>query len=103
MKQKPKGKWLQFSIFMLFYAIFALALASVGLKILWDYCDNYERSLPSHKMNEYIASLDETKIKRIAVDFVATLDHNIQSEEDSYSEIIKCFFLHSNNFFSRKL
>lgn len=92
MRQRKKGKWLQFSIFMVFYAIFALILASVGLKILWDYCDNYERSLPSHKMDEYIASLTETKIKRIAVDFVATLDHNVQSEEDSYSEIVKCFF-----------
>ena len=92
MRQKSKGKWLHFSIFMVFYAIFVLVLASVGLKLLWDYCDNYEKSLPSHKMDEYIASLTETKIKKIAIDFVATLDHNIQSEEDSYSEIVKCFY-----------
>jgi len=91
MKQKQKRKWLHFSIFMVLYAIFALLLASVGLKFLWDFCDNYEKSLPTHKMNEYIASLNETKVKRIAVDFVATLDHNIQSEDDSYAEIAKCF------------
>ena len=92
MKKRQKGTWLRFSIFMVFYAIIVLVLASIGLKLLWDYCDNYERSLPTHKMDEYIASLNETKIKKIAIDFVATLDHNIQSEEDSYSEIVKCFY-----------
>ena len=92
MRQRSKGKWLRFSLFMVFYAILVLALASVGLKLLWDFCDNYEKSLPTHKMEEYIASLNETKIKKIAIDFVATLDHNIQSEEDSYSEIVKCFY-----------
>ncbi|MBQ6397690.1 MAG: hypothetical protein IJI06_06025 [Oscillospiraceae bacterium] len=92
MRQKTRGNWIRFSLFMVFYAIIVLVVASIGLKLLWDFCENYEESLPTHKMDDYIASLSETKIKKIAFDFVATLDHNIQSEEDSYSEIVKCFY-----------
>lgn len=90
-KQTKKGSWLRFSLFMVIYAIFVLAAASIGLKILWDFCENYEQSLPSRKMNEYVASLNEKRVRKLSVDFVASLDRNIQSEEDSYAEIWKCF------------
>ena len=90
MKRK-KGNWLHFLLFMVLYALFVLAAASAGLKLLWDFCDNYEKSLPSRKMNEYVASLNEKRVKKLSVDFVATLDRNVQSEEDAYAEIWKCF------------
>ena len=91
MKRKNKGNWLCFSLFMTLYAIFILAAASVGLKLLWDFCENYEQSLPSRKMNEYVSSLTEKRVKKLSVDFVATLDHNIQSDEEAYAEIWRCF------------
>lgn len=91
MNGKKKGNWLRFTLFMVLYALFSLVVASVALKLLWDFCDNYERSLPSRRMNEYVASLTEKRVKKLSVDFVATLDRNIQSEDEAYSEIWKCF------------
>lgn len=88
---KKKKSWIHFSLFMTLYAIFVLIAASVGLKLLWDFCKNYELSLPSRKMNEYVASLTEKRVKKLSVDFIATLDHNIQSEEEAYAEIWRCF------------
>lgn len=76
---------------MLLYAIVILSGASFALKYLWDFCDNYERALPDRKMNEYITSLNETHVRRLAGDFVRSLDHGIQSEEDAYAVILKCF------------
>ena len=81
-----KGSRIRFSLFM-----FLLSAASVALYFLWNFCDNYEQSLPSRRMNEYIASLTEKRVKRLSVDFVSTLDRNVQSEADSYAEIWKAF------------
>ncbi len=90
MKRK-KSKWLRFVLGMVIYALVVLLIACVGLKFLWDFADEYERSLPMHKINEYVASLNEAKVKKISIDFVSTLDKNIQSEEEAYAEIWKCF------------
>ena len=47
MNSKRNGKWIRFIIGMIIYAIIVLLLASVGLKLLWDYADHYEKSLPA--------------------------------------------------------
>ena len=91
MNEKKKSKWLGFFLGMVIYALVALVVASVGLKMLWDYADEYERTLPSHKIAAYVSTLDETHVKKIALDFVSTLDRNIQSEKDSFAEIWRCF------------
>lgn len=91
MKSRKNGKWLRFIIGMIIYAIVVLLLASVGLKLLWDFADNYEKSLPAYKVAEYIAGLNENKVKKLSIPFVETLDHNIQTEDEAYAEIWKCF------------
>ena len=90
MKRK-KSKWLGFFLGMVIYALVVLTLACVALKFLWDFADNYERALPDHRMSAYVSTLDETHVKKIALDFVSSLDRNIQSEEDAYSAIWRCF------------
>ena len=92
MKEKrKKSKWLRFVLGMVIYALVVLIAASFGLKVLWDFADNYERSLPNRKMAAYVATLDETHVKKISLDFVSTLDHSIQSEEDAFAVIWRCF------------
>ena len=91
MRSRKGGKWLRFVIGMIVYAIIVLILASIGLKMLWDFADNYEKSLPAYKIAEYITSLNENKVKKLSIPFVDTLDHNVQSEDDAYAEIWKCF------------
>lgn len=91
MKRKKKSKWLNFILGMIVYALVVVLAASIGLKLLWDFADEYEKERPSYKIAEYVASLNETHVKRIAVDFVATLDHNIQSEADAHAEIWRAF------------
>ncbi|MBR0208743.1 MAG: hypothetical protein IJQ43_07600 [Oscillospiraceae bacterium] len=91
MREKKKSKWLRFILGMLIYAIVVLLAASVALKLLWDFAAEYERELPSHKMNEYVSSLNETHVRKISDDFISSLDRNIQSREDAFSVIWKAF------------
>ncbi len=90
MKRK-KSKWLNFILGMIVYALIVVLAASIGLKLLWDFAAEYEKERPAYKMNDYVASLNENHVKRIAVDFVATLDHNIQSDADAQAEIWRAF------------
>ena len=90
MKRK-KSKWLGFFLGMVVYALIVLIAASVALKLLWDYADNYERSLPNRRMAAYVATLDETHVKKISLDFVSSLDRSIQSEADAYAVVWRCF------------
>ena len=91
MREKKKSKWLKFTLGMLIYAIVVLLLASVALKFLWDFAAEYEKELPTHKMNEYISSLNETHVRKISEDFITSLDRNIQSREDAFSVIWRAF------------
>ena len=90
MKRK-KSKWLGFFLGMVIYALIVLIAASFALKLLWDYADNYERSLPNRRMAAYVSTLDETHVKKISLDFVSSLDRSIQSESDAYAVIWRCF------------
>ena len=91
MREKKKSKWLGFFLGMVVYALIVLIAASVGLKMLWDYADDYEQTLPARKVAAYVSTLNETHVKKIAFDFVSSLDRNIQSESDSFAEVWKCF------------
>jgi hypothetical protein len=88
---KKKSKWLRFLLGMVIYALVVVLIASVGLKFLWDFADEYEKELPARKMNEYVASLSEKRVKKLSIDFVSSLDHNIQSDADAYAEVWRCF------------
>ena len=89
--KKKKSKWLGFIWFMLIYAFLLVAAACVGLKLLWDYIDNYEKALPVHKIDRYMQDLSESHIRKLSVGFVSSLDKNVQSDEESYTVIWSCF------------
>lgn len=90
MKTK-KRKWRGFILGMLIYAVVVLVAAMVFYRYFWDYIDNYEKSLPTHKMDSYAASLTESRVRYLSAEFVASLDNRIKGEEDSYAEIYRCF------------
>lgn len=92
MREKKRSKWVRFLLWMVIYALVVLIAATIGMKFLWDYAAEYEKELPTYKMNDYIGTLNESHVRKIALDFVTTLDHNIQSEDDAHAVIWKCFF-----------
>ena len=89
--KKKKSKWRGFILAMLIYAVVVLIGAMVFYRYFWDYIADYENALPSHKMDSYAASLTENRVKYLSAEFVASLDHRIMSEDESYSEIYRCF------------
>lgn len=86
-KKKQTRSSVRFVMGMVLYALAFALVTAVGLRFFWSYLSAYETSRPKNTMEEYIASFDEEHIKRVSADFVATLDHNIQTEEDSYAVI----------------
>ena len=86
-KRKKRSSSANFALGMIVYALIFSVIGAVVLRFLWSYMDEYEKSRPKNTMEEYISSFDENHIKSVAADFVATLDHNVQSEEQSYAVI----------------
>ena len=91
MKEKKKSKWLGFFLAMVLYALVVLLAGGLGMKYLWDFAAEYEKELPAYKMNDYVGTLNQNHVRKLALDFVDSLDRNIQSEEDAHAEIWKCF------------
>ena len=91
MKRKKNGKWKGFLLGMLIYALAVGLCTTVLFKVLWERADEYEKSLPEHRMEAYAASLDNAHIRAVSRDFVASLDAGLRSEEDSYALIAQCF------------
>lgn len=88
-KRNKRSSGLNFALGMVVYALVFALICAVGLRLLWTFMDEYEQSRPNKTMDEYIQSLDDGHIKALAADFVATLDHNVQTEEDSYACILQ--------------
>lgn len=87
-KRKKRDSAHSFALGMLLYALIFAAIGAVGLRFFWSYIDEYEKSRPNNTMDQYIQSLDEEHIKKLSAGFVATLDHNVQTEEESYACIL---------------
>lgn len=88
-KRKNRSSTHTFVLGMIIYALIFMVIGAVGLRFLWSYMEEYERSRPNNTMDKYIQSFDEEHIKRVSADFVATLDHKVQTEEESYDYIVK--------------
>ena len=87
-KQKNRSSAHSFALGMILYALVFAAISAVGLRFFWSFIDEYEKSRPNTAMDQYIQSLDEEHIRELSAGFVATLDHNVQTEEESYSFIL---------------
>ena len=86
-KRKKRSSSGRFVLGMLIYALLFLLVVAVGLRFFWSYLEAYENSRPKNTMEEYITSFDAEHIHRVAADFVSTLDHHVQTEEESYAYI----------------
>lgn len=91
MTKKRKRSSGRFALGMLIYALTFVVFLSIGLRLFWSYIDNFEKAQPSHAIDRYITSFDSSHIRAISSDFVSSLDHTIQSEEESYRLIEDLF------------
>lgn len=87
-KKNKRGSAHTFTLGMVLYALIFAAVGAVGLRFFWSFIDEYEKSRPNNAMDQYIQSLDDEHFKNLSAGFVATLDHKVQSEEESYACIL---------------
>lgn len=86
-KIKKRSSSGRFVLGMIVYALVFVLIAAVGMRFLWSYLAEFEKSRPNNTMDEYIRSFDNEHIKKVSESFVGTLNHDIQPEEDSYAYI----------------
>ena len=83
-KNKPKSG---FRRGLAVYTLVLLALIAVGLIVFYFYIAAYEYSRPEGTMSRYLAAMDDAAYQQRVTDFVSTLDHRVQSEEESLQRI----------------
>ena len=81
----------RFALGMIVYALTFFVFLAIALRVWWGFCDGYEKSQPVHAIDAYIQSFDRAHIRALSADFVASLDPELKSEEESYAEIEKLF------------
>ena len=91
MAKKRKNSSRRFALGMIVYAMVFVVFLAIGLRIFWGYIDSFEKSQPKHAIDAYVESFDSEHIRALSSDFVASLDHRIQSEEDAYALIESLF------------
>lgn len=91
MAKRRKNSSRRFVLGMLVYALTFVVFLAIGLRIFWGYIDSYEKSQPVHAIDSYIESFDSEHIRSLCGDFVGSLDHRLQSEEEAYTLIESLF------------
>lgn len=91
MAKRKKRASRRFFLGMVVYALVFVVLLSIGLRFFWSYIDSFEKSQPNHAIDRYIQSFDSEHIRALSKDFVSSLDHHLQSEEDAYALIESLF------------
>ncbi len=81
----------RFALGMIIYALTFIVFLAIGLRIFWVFIDSYEKAQPNHAIDRYVESFDSEHIRALSADFVSTLDHRLQSEEESYALIEDLF------------
>ena len=91
MAKRNKKSSGRFALGMIVYALTFIVFLAIGLRIFWGVIDRYEKSQPKHAIDAYIQTFDSAHIRSLCSDFVASLDHELKSEEESYAEIEQLF------------
>lgn len=65
---------------ILYAGVFAVAVM-FGLSKFWDYIAAYEQSRSQNTIDAYMAQLTVSHMQDSAADLIASIDHNIQSED----------------------
>jgi len=63
------------------YAAIFIALVGFGLTKFWGYIAAYENSQTQNTIDSYMAQLDTAHIQDCSAELIASIDHNVQSEE----------------------
>ena len=87
MTATKKKKKSSFGLGLAIYALVLAALILVGLFFFYLYISAYEYSRPEGTMNRYIEDMEKDAFQDKIKAFVATLDHNIQPEEESLQRV----------------
>lgn len=77
-----------FPLFMLLYAVVFLVAVAFGLRYFWGYMDAYEKSRPNHTLDAYTLQLTPEYICDASASLMASIDHNVQSEESCRQVIL---------------
>ncbi|MBR0039782.1 MAG: hypothetical protein IJP64_00170 [Oscillospiraceae bacterium] len=91
MAKKRRHSARRFALGMIVYALVFIVFLAIGLRIFWGYIDAYEKAQPKHAIDSYVESFDSAHIRALSEDFVSSLDHRIQSEEEAYALIEDLF------------
>lgn len=84
-------KFVGFPLFLSVYFATFIILAVVLVLLFIPVFKEYEYNLPKNVAERYVTSFDEGKIRELTSEFVATLDRNIESEDESYAELFRVF------------
>ena len=72
---------------MLYIALIAVLLISIGTSVFYVYMAAYEHSRPSFALKNYIENINMNHIIEISEDIVSKVDKNTQSTQESYEKI----------------
>lgn len=79
----------RFFLGMALYAVVFLLITVIGIAVFWQYMDAYEQSRPLTAVNAYLEGMDSEYIRRSTEGFLASLDGNIQTENQAFGVIEK--------------
>jgi len=80
-----------FRRFLIAYILLFVLIAVLGVRCFTPIVAGYERSLPKNPVDEYVASFNEDKVRALSAGFVSTINRQIETEEESYAEVLKLF------------
>ena len=77
----------RFLLGMVIYALVFLLVTAGGLWVFWQFLDAYELSRPGTCVDAYLESLTTGHIREVCKPFLASLDGNIQNEDQAFAVI----------------
>ena len=75
----------RFLLGMVIYALVFLLVTAGGLWVFWQFLDAYELSRPGTCVDAYLESLTTGHIREVCKPFLASLDGNIQNEDQAFA------------------
>lgn len=78
----------RFALGMAVYALIFLLLTAGGLWVFWQFLEAYELSRPRTAVNDYLEELTEDRIHTGAESLLASLDGNLQTEDQAFRVIL---------------
>jgi len=84
---KFNRRWI-FPIALLAYALVFLVATAIGLSWFWNFIDAYENSRPKNTLEAYMEQLTPEYVADRCGELIATIDHNVQSEQECRDVII---------------